>query len=610
MIRTHLTNDGYHIDLKSIGHDKLTKTINDLTVRPFRLDATEEELDKGKFTVYRYDEKKETLIVPRYYGIQKFGMPRNIQFTHEKVEMKFYSELRLKQKDVVDKCLRYFEKYGGGLLSVPCGFGKTVCALFIAQHLGLKTLVVVHKTFLLVQWINKAIEFLKIPKSKIGIIRQKVCEVEGKDIVFATIQTIGKKDHKNIRGKFGFVIYDEAHHICCRTYSRALLKTGARYTMALTATPYRGDGLIKVMYWFTGGTVYREKMKINKNVVVKMINYKSNHKLFKLKMRWFQGKVRPDTGKMTTNICEIPERNDAIAEIITHIRRNNPDRKILILSGRKNHLTTLKQMVDGEILSDIKEGILEKDEVCSCYYTGETTPHDREIAEESGDIIFATYDMAHEGLDIKQLNTVILASPKKDVVQSVGRIMRNILKSGDCRPMIIDFGDDIDGIRKWGKIRTEMYGKCKYEIEDYYLKENMYLSSLEYSGLKITNHDMHHPDRWINRAMNNYNEIMDRLKQDIIEFEKLTGDKLEYNEIKETEYKVLNELEYVDLSDIMFVPKLTDEDFDHEVVKDTNVDDSMNLDNEIMDGDKEGNEFWNIGCTTINKPKVPQKRLF
>jgi len=55
-------------------------------------------------------------------------------------------------------------------------------------------------------------------------------------------------------------------------------------------------------------------------------------------------------------------------------------------------------------------------------------------------IIFATFSQAHEGLDIPSLDTVILATPKSDIVQSIGRIMRET-KGKNNNPNIYDIFD-------------------------------------------------------------------------------------------------------------------------------------------------------------------------
>ncbi len=634
-IKTMLSSQGYHIRITSISKEQLKDIMIDLTVIPYKLDATKEDNEKSKFCLYNYSKDKLHLIVPRYYGIYKFGIPQEKVFESEEIDITFTKTLRDIQISVAEKCLKYMKKHGGGLLSVPCGFGKTVCALYIAQRLGLKTLVIVHKSFLIKQWIDRAKEFLNIDDKQIGIIRQKKCDVAGKDIVFGMIHTIAKRQYdQEIFNGFGLVIYDEAHHVASKFFSRALMKTSVQYTLALTATPYRGDGMIKVMYWFTGGTIYRERIKMNKNVIVKIVNYRStDKKLFVLKKKWLKGKMRSDTGKMTTNICQIDSRNKKIIDMINHMRRTEPERKILVLSGRKQHLDILKQGVDKAIQEDINSGFIDEGETFSCNYIGDTKPAERQTAEDKGDIIFATYSMANEGLDIKHLNTVILASPKKDVVQSIGRVMRTILKSGDIRPMIIDFADDIYAINNWLKSRTIIYSKCKYEVENYYLTDDIFQTSLEHHGMKVTKEDIHHKDGFINRIINNNNVSMNNLKNDIIKFRdiclKIEAIKAKTNVLKldpsneesmyrshieEETYKILDDVEFTDIADILFVPKLTDNDFDRKVLKDCENDEVINIDNDIgFDNDETENEIsilQSINPKTSNKLIMPKKRLF
>ena len=75
-------------------------------------------------------------------------------------------------------------------------------------------------------------------------------------------------------------------------------------------------------------------------------------------------------------------------------------------------------------------------------------------------VIIGTYAMASEGLDIKTLTTLIMATPKTDVCQSVGRILR----TKDTKPMVIDIIDQHDVFkRQWAKRRT-YYMRQKYKI--------------------------------------------------------------------------------------------------------------------------------------------------
>ncbi len=382
--------------------------------------------------------------------------------------MVFISQLRDYQIDIVCKCLSHLRTYGGGILSVPCGRGKTIMALYLASILKVKTLVIVHKSFLQDQWIDKIKQFM--PSTRIGIIRQNNINVENTDIVVGMLQSIAMKDYdQSIFKGFGLVINDECHHTASRVFSNMLHKTCATYQIGLSATPIRADGLTKVINWYIGDTMYSEKQRINKQVVAKMIYYKSCVPCFKELKAWRNKKMRIDTVKMITNLCEMTERTNHIVDIINELR-NYPERKILILSERKKHLTAIKTLVDASIVKDIENEKILPDECRTYYYTGDSKKAERVEAEQHGDILFATYALAHEGLDIERLNTIILTTPKKNIIQSVGRIMRKILQVGDVRPLIIDVSDRLSAFISQTKIREKEYKKNKYKIEKFYVR--------------------------------------------------------------------------------------------------------------------------------------------
>lgn len=264
-------------------------------------------------------------------------------------------------------------------------------------------------------------------------------------------------------------IAHNCHHTPARIFSNSLYKAGARYTLGLSATPHRFDGLTRVIHWYLGDFIHQEKNTKNKQVIAKIFHYKSNNPLFREKKRW--PKFKPDVVKMINNICELEQRTKHIVDIINQLRKF-PERKILILSGRKSHLLDMKGSIDKSIEEDIINEIILAEECRTYLYTGDSTKQERKDAETFGDILFATYDLAHEGLDIERLNTIILATSKKNIIQAVGRIMRKILKSGDVRPLIIDIADELSVFKYQSECRIAQYSKSKYKIEHYYLKND------------------------------------------------------------------------------------------------------------------------------------------
>ena len=65
--------------------------------------------------------------------------------------MKFKGKLRPLQKTIVEKFMKHIEKKGSGLLALHTGFGKTCLALNIIARIKKKTIIIVHKSFLMNQ---------------------------------------------------------------------------------------------------------------------------------------------------------------------------------------------------------------------------------------------------------------------------------------------------------------------------------------------------------------------------------------------------------------------------------------------------------------------------
>lgn len=464
-----ITRRGYVIDKDNITIEELAELKEELYITP----NVPEEFSQDIKPYALYHENENTIIVPRYFGIEKVGklkLHEQLKKFHSiKTNFKFNGELRQAQQEIVDEVLPKIKTQGGGIISVPCGEGKTVMAIKIAHSLGLKTLVLVHKTFLQDQWVARVKQFTN---AHIGTIRQSVVDIEDKDIVIGMIQSISKRKYDmNIFDQFGFVIVDECHHIASRVFSRTLYKAGANYTLGLSATPKRVDGLTRVLHWYLGKMLFVKERKQNNNVIVRKFNIDLKDPLFVEKTLWVKGKIVVSIPKMTTNLTKIQRRNQLIIDTVNALRINS-NRKILVLSGRIEHLEYLKKKVDESIQYDVDTGKLLEDDCKTCYYIGKLKSDERKDAEKNGDILFASYEMAQEGLDIDRLNTIILATPKKDVVQAIGRIMRRILTKNDLKPLIVDFSDDLSVFTKQGKIRHTLYSKNNYIIKEIMIDDN------------------------------------------------------------------------------------------------------------------------------------------
>lgn len=358
---------------------------------------------------------------------------------------------------------------------------NTMLAIYLSWVLGLKTLVVTHKEFLMDQWEKRIQQFTT---AKVGRIRQNKIDVDNKDIVIGMLRSLSIKDYPTeILNQFGLVIYDEVHHTGSRVDSQALLKTSAEYTIGLSATPDRADGMTKVINWHIGDILYEMEKKYNYRVLVKKIFFRSNDLLFREKKMYFQGRFAPNHTAMTDNLTKIKTRNQLIVNIIDVLK--GMGRKILILSYRVEHLESLKGMIDEKIKADGESHIYN-----SYYYMGKTKRTEKDMAEKDGHIIFATMQLAEEGLDIGHLDTVIFALPvsiqkdkkkrgkiksSKALIQSIGRILRNDkLEDLTQIPLVVDISDMFSIYSGWSNKRNEIYEKKNWYMQNYYWEDLEY----------------------------------------------------------------------------------------------------------------------------------------
>ena len=394
---------GYCIFKENLTIKELEDLRNNLMMAPY---IPKSPANPEKFPVYRESIKK--MYIPRFYGISVYGLPDETRLEEpDKSNMKFMGELRPYQNNIVSTYHKGLEK-GGGLLEVPCGRGKTVCALKIAADIGLKTIVIVHKGFLLNQWIERIQQF--IPNAKVGKIQGKVIDVEGKDIVIGMLQSLSMKEYpEELFSSFGLTIVDEVHHIAAEVFVRSLFKIVTKYVLGLSATMNRKDGLTKVFKMFLGEILYKEKREGNDNVLVKAITYKSTDDEFNEVKYDYRG--NPVYSTMISKLCTYNPRSEFIIKVITDIYNENTEQQIMILAHNKNLLKYLHDAIDSRNIAPVG------------YYIGGMKESELKKSELKK-IIIGTYAMASEALDIKTLTTLVMATPKTDITQAVGRILR------------------------------------------------------------------------------------------------------------------------------------------------------------------------------------------
>lgn len=446
-VNTSLTRRGYGIPKGEIDQKALDAIKKYLTVTPVANPMIAQNAEPVKYPVYR--ESASKIYIPKNLGLRTYGVPkRDDTIPGEKLKCSFAGQLRDTQRAPVDAFLKASRDPGirGGIINMACAAGKTVMGLNIACQLGEKTLVLVAKNFLMDQWIERIEQF--IPDARVGRIQSTVFDVEDKDIVLGMVQTLStRKFDEDAFDGFGTVIVDECHHMSAEVFSRALHRINFRNSLGLSATLQRKDGLSHVFQWFLGGVAYKTARPKDTVEVVRMV-YSSDCPKYNEEAFVFGKQI--NMARMIGNVCGHGDRTEKVADaILKSLLEERPGSKVLVLSERRTHL------------SEIESRVAEK--ATTGFYVGGMKP-EKLKESESKQVVFGTFAMAAEGMDIPALDTLVLASPKSDIEQPVGRILRVRAADRERTPRVIDVVDDFSVFRAQAIKRERYYKKCGYNV--------------------------------------------------------------------------------------------------------------------------------------------------
>jgi len=444
-----LTSKGYAIKKSFLTEAQIQKLRSDLTMSPKVLDKFQKMAPH--FPIYY--ESKTRFYVPRNWGKQQFGEP---EATIVSEGLPFSAAITFRttfpphdfQKEIMTT---FLEKGSNGLICVPCGYGKTFMALNLAVQLKRRFLIIVDKEFLMNQWKAEIENFIE--GARVGILQAQTVQTDAEkyDVTICMIQTICRREFPDgFFDQYGFTIFDECHHLGASYFSKALLKIQTKWMLGLSATPDREDGLTCVFEYYLGEAVYKKTQRApDKEAVVKAIWFRSEDPAYaEIPVNWRGETV---TAKLLNQVADFEARNQLIFQNILEYAKD-PQRFILILSDRISQLDWIAKA-------------LESTSIVHGYYIGGMKQKVLDENAEKCQILLATYQMASEAFSVKKLNTVILATPRKNVQQSTGRIFRQRIEERKVAPHIIDVIDSHEcHVRRW-YIRQRFYKECEYTIQ-------------------------------------------------------------------------------------------------------------------------------------------------
>jgi superfamily II DNA or RNA helicase len=400
---------------------------------------------KTKVVCFRHDN--DYIYVPYYYGEKNWGKPKK-RFKQEDntINLTFQGGLRPYQENIIEKTMEHFDDVTrGGILALSTGVGKTCLALYLIPKLGLKTLIVVHKQILLDQWVDRIHQFL--PGAKIGIIQGPKAEIDNMDIVIGMVQTMTQREYgRDYFKSIGFLILDEVHNMCSRTFNEVFFKIQTKYRIGLSATPKRKDGFDKVLAHHLGPIIFEMHLTIVEPFI-SVYHLEPNDQVEMSLTRF--GKT--NLPALVTDLSANDIRNAIITKIL--LQKITEGRKILVLSDRVLQCERLHEF----FMKNCKSGHW------SDVFTGKRKREQLEKAM-GADIIFATYGIFKEGVDCPLLDTLLFATPKTDIVQACGRILR---QKNIQAPEVIDIVDTIGPLKNQWYKRCRWYKGKNYKIDHY-----------------------------------------------------------------------------------------------------------------------------------------------
>lgn len=348
-----------------------------------------------------------------------------------------------------------------GILIAPPGAGKTIMAMGVINKLKKSTLIIVHTSELLRQWKEQIQE--KTNQKTIGQIGAGKYQLENITIgMLQTLTKVNKTKMKEINNFFGIVITDECHHTPANTLFYFLNSSEAKYRYGLTATPKRKDG----KEFLLKDTISHHSIEITNSDLEQHDQYVAGDAEFIFDSNFMydiamDDEVKADWNMVIDAMISNEGRNLTIVnEIIKDI---DAGRLILVLTTRVEHCQNLQAMLE------------ERGYKCEAVY-GDPEKHHREAAlrrikEGQSRVMVATENLAAEGLDIPELDTLHLVIPttnKYKLKQMTGRIRRKYDKKQ--LPLVKDYADiKIGELKGAAKKRLKIYKDLGLHIRNIFL---------------------------------------------------------------------------------------------------------------------------------------------
>jgi len=441
------------------------------------------ELVKMGKSTYRVPEEltnfeaidNNTMSIPRGMLAYLIGVLESYNIPHDLIDERTY----IRDMPIIDSREIVYRPYQEkaveslinsgteGILVAPPGSGKTVMGLSLMAILQQPMLWITHTDRLLKQSAERAKQFLRLDESEIGIIGSGKWDTD-KILTIGMVQTLVRNLDKlnDIKNNFGLVIIDEAHHCPSTTFSKIVSELNPYFLYGLTATPYRRDGLERMMFQNIGNILYeitKKTVAAQGGIISPVIVHSPIHS------------KRVDGNDIIKifkdNLIFNKDRNERIVRDV--LREAKAGNFCIVASGRRVHCDVLYSLLKKKWpKTGIATGKFSKKEI------------DKQVLafdKNEITILITTPDLLGEGFDVDFLNRLFITTPfrtESRAEQLIGRIQRFHKDKKDA--LVFDYVDIDIGVlanqyySRFGKCRNNVYKKLGLKIIPYddYMKQN------------------------------------------------------------------------------------------------------------------------------------------
>jgi len=343
-------------------------------------------------------------------------------------EAQFTSDLRPEQEPFVEGVFKELEENQGCIGEAPTGFGKTTVGCKLICEIGRPTCVIIPQGNL--DWKPELLKHTTLTEDDIGIWQGQGLPDPKAKVVIAMLQSVYRDGiyPPEVYDRFACVIFDEVHMLGSLEFSRAIRKFPAMFRLGLSATTDRRDGKMNLIHSHVG---WRH-----------VVGYTDaeDPRYYVIDSTWTEPRRQDGkpilfdpsrTNQATRSLMADPIRNAAIANAV--LRAHKAARRTIVFISQIKHGERIRKAL---IASGVPKNLIIE-------YNGSISKFDEARAKAcpAGVVLIATYKYCAMGVNIPALDTCVLAFPRLDVRQPVGRILRKLV--GKQIPIVLDVWDNL-----------------------------------------------------------------------------------------------------------------------------------------------------------------------